>query len=222
MAPVRVMLVDDHEVVRQGLRALLDAQPGIEVVAEAESEETAVAAAGEFRPEIVVMDVDLGTSSGIEATREIRAQHPEIKVLMLTASDDQEARFSSILAGASGYVLKRVRGDALVTAIGVLRNGGSLIDPELASALSAWATAGRPPAHGEPGAQGARAADLTPQQDRILALMAEGLTNKQIGSQLNLREKTVRNYVSSILGKLGLSGRAQAAAYFVRRSSGQL
>jgi two-component system response regulator DevR len=210
------MLVDDHELVRQGIRALLEAQAGIEVVAEAESADAAIAAADEYRPDIVVMDVDLGDSSGIEATREIRGRHAEIKVLMLTGSDDQEARFSSILAGASGYVLKRVKGDELVTALQVLRDGGSLIDPDLANALLAWATAGRQTA------REARVAELSAQQDRVLALMAQGLTNKQIGAELNLTEKTVRNYVSSILGKLGLTGRAQAAAYFVRRSSGQV
>lgn len=181
------------------------------MVAEAESADAAVAAAGEHRPDIVVMDVDLGGTSGIEATREIRGRHPEIRVLMLTGSDDQEARFSSILAGASGYVLKRVKGDELVTAIHVLRDGGSLIGPELAGALLAWASA-RPPA----APPGTRIAELSAQQNRVLALMAEGLTNRQIGAQLNLTEKTVRNYVSSILTKLGLTGRAQAAAYYAR------
>ncbi|QXJ20899.1 response regulator transcription factor [Actinomadura graeca] len=216
------MLVDDHDLVRQGIRALLEAHADIAVVAEAESADGAVAAADEHRPDIVVMDVDLGDSSGIEATREIRGRHAEIRVLMLTASDDQEARFSSILAGASGFVLKRIQGDELVTAIHVLRDGGSLIDPELASALLRWATAGRQPPLDATGAKEDRVAELSAQQNRVLALMAEGLTNKQIGAELNLTEKTVRNYVSSILGKLGLTGRAQAAVYFVRRGSGQV
>jgi two-component system, NarL family, response regulator DevR len=219
--PVRLMLVDDHEVVRQGLRALLRTQADIEVVAEANSADTAIAAADEHRPDIVVMDVDLGNSSGIEATREIRGRHPEIKVLMLTVLDDQEARFSSILAGASGYVLKRVKGDELVRAIQLLREGGSLIDPDLANALLEWAIAGGQPGRGGSKAPGTPLAELNAQQNRILALMAKGLTNKQIGANLNLTEKTVRNYVSSILGKLGMTGRAQAAVYFVRHSSGQ-
>jgi two-component system, NarL family, response regulator DevR len=208
VAPVRVMLVDDHDLVRQGIRALLDAHAEVEVVAEAESADAAIAAADEHHPDIVVMDIDLGDGSGIEATREIRGRHAEIKVLMLTASDDQEARFSSILAGASGYVLKEVNSDALVTAIQVLRDGGSLIDPELVHALTVWAAAGAEMAQSAAGTRAERGVELSAQQNRVLALMAKGLTNKQIGAELGLSEKTVRNYVSSILGKLNLTGRA--------------
>jgi two-component system, NarL family, response regulator DevR len=211
---LRVLLVDDHEVVREGIRTLLQADEDIVVVAEAESARAAVAAADQHRPDVVVMDVVLADGSGIEATREIRARHAEIRVLMLTASDDHQALFSSIMAGACGYVLKRVKGNELVTAVRAVGEGRNLIDPALTGALLDRVRAGGDPL------QHNRLTRLSAQESRILALIAEGLTNGEIGTTLSLAEKTVRNYVSSILGKLEVTRRSQAAAYLARRSAG--
>ncbi len=212
---LRVLLVDDHEVVRQGIQTLLQADGQIEVVAEADSAQAAVVAADDHHPDVVVMDVLLADGSGIEATREIRARHSEIRVLMLTASDDHEALFSSIMAGASGYVLKRVRRDELVSAVRAVGEGRNLIDSSLIGAVLERVRTGGDPLLDD------RLTRLSGQENRILALIAEGLTNRDIGTRLGLSEKTVRNYVSSILAKLEVANRLQAAAYLTRRNAGQ-
>jgi two-component system, NarL family, response regulator DevR len=209
---LRVLLVDDHEVVRHGIRALLEAREDVIVVAEAESVQAAVAAADQHRPDVVVMDVRLSDGSGIEATREIRARHPETQVLMLTSFADHQALFSSIMAGASGYVLKLIRGNDLVSAVRSVGEGQNLIDPALTGVvmdrLRASAESGRDE----------RLMRLSSQEERVLELIATGRTNREIGVELHLAEKTVRNYVSSILAKLEVARRAEAAAYLARRT----
>lgn len=211
---LRVLLVDDHEIVRHGIRALLEAHEDVIVVAEAESVAAAVAAADQHRPDVVVMDVRLSDDgSGIEATREIRARHPEIRVLMLTSFADHEALHFSIMAGASGYVLKQIRGNELVSAVRLVGEGQNLIDP----ALTGWVME-RLRASAEPG-RDERLMRLSPQEERVLELVATGRTNREIGADLHLAEKTVRNYVSSILAKLEVARRAEAAAYLARRST---
>lgn len=211
---LRVLLVDDHEVVRHGLRALLEAHQDVTVVAEAESVPTAVAAVDQHRPDVVVMDVRLSDGSGIEATREIRARHPETRVLMLTSFADREALFSSIMAGASGYVLKQLRGNELVSAVRSVGAGQDLIDPALTGVVMERLRASAEPGRDE------RLMRLSSQEQRILDLIATGRTNREIGTELHLAEKTVRNYVSSILAKLKVTRRAEAAAYIARRTAG--
>lgn len=208
----RVLLVDDHEVVRHGIRALLEAHEDVIVVAEAESVSAAVAAASQHRPDVVVMDVRLSGGSGIEATREIRARHPETRVLMLTSFADHEALFSSIMAGASGYVLKQIRGNELVSAVRSVAEGQNLIDPALTGVVMERLRASAEPRRDE------RLMRLSPQEERVLELIATGRTNREIGAELHLAEKTVRNYVSSILAKLEVARRAEAAAYVARRT----
>jgi DNA-binding NarL/FixJ family response regulator len=207
---LRILLCDDHELVRVGLRSLLETEPGYRVVAEAGDAEMAVQLAGEVRPDVVLMDVRLPGRSGIEACRDIRSAHPEIHVIILTAYADDEALFSSIMAGASGYVLKQIRGSDLVGAIRQVAEGRSLLDPEVTSRVLARL-------RGETDAASEPIEDLTPQERKILNLVAEGLTNRQIAEKVFLAEKTVKNYVSNILMKLGLSRRAEAAAYMARR-----
>lgn len=213
---LRVLLVDDHEVVRTGIRRLLEAQDGIVVVDEVESVRAAIAAADRCHPDVIVMDVLLTDGTGIEATREIRNKDPRIRVLMLTASDDREALFSSIMAGASGYVLKRVKGEDLVRAVRTVGAGQDLLDPAITGALLDGVRGGASFPQDDD-----RLSRLSPQETRVLALIAEGLTNGDIGARLGVAEKTVRNYVSSLLGKLEVSRRAEAAAYLARRSAGQ-
>ncbi len=213
--PLRVMVVDDHEVVRQGLRMLLESQDDLAVVAEADTTQAAITAADRHHPDVIVMDVALNEGSGIEATRAIRARQPRVRVLMLTGSDDREALFSSIMAGASGYILKGARGDELVTAVRTVGQGRNLIDPALTGVLLERIRAGGDPL------QENRLTRLSGQETRILALVADGLTNADIGARLDLAEKTVRNYVSSILRKLEVTRRAQAAAYLARRTAVQ-
>jgi DNA-binding NarL/FixJ family response regulator len=211
---LRVLLVDDHEVVRRGIRAMLEAD-GCEVVAEAESVAEALDAADRHRPDVVVMDVRLTDGSGIEATREIRARHPQIRVLMLTSFADHEAMFSSIMAGASGYVLKQIRGNDLIEAVRAVGAGRNLLDPTLSGEVLALLRAAGDHTKDE------RLSRLSPQEERILELVAAGRTNREIGVELRLAEKTVRNYVSSILNKLGVGRRAQAAAYLASRTKGE-
>jgi two-component system response regulator DevR len=210
---MRILIVDDHEVVRQGLRSLLERQQGFEVVGEAGSVAEAVEAALRLSPDVVVMDVRLPDGSGVEACRDIRAAQPRIRVLMLTSYPDEEAVFDSIMAGASGYVLKQVRARELVEAIRRVGQGESLLDPTVTQKVlerlrrGAWSHPSPP------------TPPLTPQEEKILALIAEGKTNKEIAAQLLLAEKTVKNYVSSILDKLGMARRTEAAVYYVRRFS---
>ena len=207
----RIMLVDDHEVVREGLRALLSRREGFQVVAQAGTVAEAITEAARARPEVIVMDVRLPDGSGIEACREIRESQPEIKVIILTSYADDDAVFASILAGAAGYVLKQTRGSALADAISAVAGGESLLDPAVTKKVMERVRA----------AGQRKAADpldaLNEQEHRILQLIAEGKTNKEIASEVYLSDKTVKNYVSNILTKLNLRRRSEAAAFIARR-----
>jgi two-component system, NarL family, response regulator DevR len=211
--PLRVMLVDDHEVVRDGIRALLEGTDDIVVCAEAGSVRAAVAEADRALPDVIVMDVRLQDGSGIEATRDIRAQRPQTQVLMLTSFADDEALFASIMAGAAGYVLKQIKGGDLVRAIRTVGSGESLLDPAVTKGVLDRLRKGKHLFRDE------KLARLSPQEERILGLVADGRTNKQIGEELHLAEKTVKNYVSSILAKLEVARRAEAAAYLARHTT---
>jgi two-component system, NarL family, response regulator DevR len=211
--PLRVLLVDDHEVVRDGVKALLQATEDIIVTAEASSVREAIDEADRARPDVVVMDVRLADGSGIEATREIRARHPKTAVIMLTSFADDEALFASIMAGASGYVLKQVKGGELVRAIRTVGMGESLLDPAVTSTVLDRLRKGKHLLRDE------KLARLSPQEERILSLVADGKTNREIGDELHLAEKTVKNYVSSILSKLEVARRAEAAAYLARHTT---
>src|ERR1041385_670256 len=211
--PLRVMLVDDHEVVRNGIRAMLQATDDVIITAEASSVREAIDEADRARPDVVVMDVRLTDGSGIEATREIRAKHPDTKVLMLTSFADDEALFSSIMAGASGYVLKQVRSGELLRAIRAVGGGESLLDPAVTNAVLDRLRKGKHLLRDE------KLARLSPQEERILQAIADGQTNAEIGAALGLAEKTVKNYVSSILSKLEVARRAEAAAYLARHTT---
>ena len=208
--PLRLLIVDDHEVVRQGLVALLDRREGFEVVAEAGSVAEAIAMARRFEPDIVVLDVRLPDGSGVEACREIRAERPATKIVMLTSYPDEEAVLSAIVAGASGYLLKQVRARDLVSALEAVGRGESLLDPAVTEKVLERV---RRIATGESTDE---LAQLTSQEQKILLLVAEGKTNKEIAADVFLSDKTVKNYVSSILSKLNLERRAQAAAYMAR------
>jgi two-component system response regulator DevR len=209
-AVLRLLVVDDHEVVRQGLVALLDRREGFQVVAEAGTVAEAIDAARRFQPDIVVMDVRLPDGSGVEACREIRAELPETRVVMLTSYPDEEAVLSAIVAGASGYLLKQIRARDLMAALETVGKGGSLLDPavteKVLERVRRIATGG----------QSDELAALTAQEQRILLLVAEGKTNKEIANEIFLSDKTVKNYVSSILSKLNLERRAQAAAFVAK------
>jgi two-component system, NarL family, response regulator DevR len=207
------MLVDDHEVVRNGVKAMLQATEDIIVTAEAGSVREAISEADRARPDVIVMDVRLTDGSGIEATREIRAKHPSTRVLMLTTFADDEALFSSIMAGASGYVLKQVKSGELLRAIRTIGKGDSLLDPAVTAAVLDRLRKGKHLMRDE------KLARLSPQEERILTLVADGGTNKEIGDELHLAEKTVKNYVSSILSKLEVARRAEAAAYLARHTT---
>ena len=210
---VRVMLVDDHEVVRQGLKALIESEPSLTVVGEAGTVADAVERAAVLRPDIIVMDVRLADGSGIEATREIRAKRPETRVIMLTSFSDDEALFASIMAGASGYVLKQIKGNDLVRSIKTVAEGASLLDPTVTEAVLDRLRKGKQLFTDE------KLARLSPQEDRILTLVADGKTNREIGESMKLAEKTIKNYVSAILTKLEVSRRAEAAAYLARHTT---
>ncbi len=207
---MRILLVDDHEVVRLGLRALLERQPGFRVVGEAGTAEEAVAQTLALHPDVVVMDIRLPGRSGIDACREIVQRLPEVRVIMLTSYAEDELLFDAIAAGAAGYVLKRIGSDDLVRAIETVGRGEALLSPEVTARVMARVR--------EAARQSARAAfaDLTEQELQVLGLVASGMTNREIAHTLHLSEGTVRNYVSTILGKLGLSNRAEAAAYAVK------
>jgi DNA-binding NarL/FixJ family response regulator len=214
LKPLRILVVDDHEVVRQGLTALLGRREEFQVVAEAGTVAEALAAQRRFLPDVVVMDVRLPDGSGIEACREIRSEFPETRIVMLTSYPDEEAVLSAIIAGASGYLLKQVRGRDLVAALESVGRGDSLLDPAVTERVLERVR--RVAAGGERD----ELADLTAQERKILLLVAEGMTNKEIASDVFLSDKTVKNYVSSILGKLNLQRRAQAAAFVARHRLG--
>ena len=210
---IRLLVVDDHEVVRQGLVALLSRRPNLHVVAEAGTVAEAIEAARRFQPELVIMDVRLPDGSGIEACREIREERPETRVVMLTSYPDEDAVLSAIVAGASGYLLKQVRARDLVDALERVARGESLLDPAVTGRVLERV---RRIATGD---QPDELSQLTPQERKILALVAEGKTNKEIAAEVFLSDKTVKNYVSSILAKLNLERRAQAAAYVAKLKS---
>jgi len=206
----RVFLVDDHEIVRQGVASLLTSAGGIEVVGEAGTVEQARARIAATLPDLAVLDVRLPDGSGIDLCRDILSTYPEMRCLILTAYDDDEALAAAVVAGASGYVLKNVRGSGLVDAVRAVAAGGSLIQPALArqvvSALQARVPVNSP------------LAVLNERERSVVALIAEGLTNRQIGVELSLAEKTVKNYVSSVLSKLGLQRRTQAVVLHLENS----
>jgi two-component system response regulator DevR len=205
---LRLLIVDDHEIVRQGLVALLDRREGFAVVAEA------IEQAERHHPDIVVMDVRLPDGSGIEACREIRAEMPATKVVMLTSYPDEEAVLSAIVAGASGYLLKQIRARDLVAALEAVGRGESLLDPAVTEKVLERIR------RIASGTYTDELAALTPQEQKILLLVAEGKTNKEIAAEVFLSDKTVKNYVSSILAKLNLERRAQAAAFVANRRPG--
>jgi two-component system response regulator DevR len=208
---IRVLLVDDHDVVREGLRALLQRAPDMEVVGEAATAAQALAEAERLEPDVVILDVRLPDGSGVEVCRDIRARRPETRVLMLTSYADDEALFSSIIAGASGYLLKETRASALIDAIRTAAQGGSLLDPAMTQhVFERLRTSASAPA--DPMAQ------LSEQERRILALIAEGKTNREIAAEVYLSDKTVKHYVSNILAKLQLSRRSEAAAFWARHA----
>jgi two-component system response regulator DevR len=208
---LRLLVVDDHEVVRQGLVALLDRRPGFQVVAQAGTVEESITQARLHQPDIVVMDVRLPDGSGVEACREIRAELPATRVIMLTSFPDDEAVLSAIVAGASGYLLKQIRARDLVAALEAVGRGESLLDPAVTERVLERV---RRIATGQVDDE---LSVLTSQERKILMLVAEGKTNKEIAAEVFLSDKTVKNYVSSILSKLNLERRAQAAAFVARR-----
>ena len=208
---LRLLVVDDHEVVRQGLVALLDRRSGFEVVAQAGSVAESIAMAARHEPDLVIMDVRLPDGSGIEACREIRAARPETRVVMLTSYPDEEAVLSAIIAGASGYLLKQIRGRDLVSALEAVGRGESLLDSAVTEKVLERVR------RMASGSATDDLAELTSQERKILALVAEGKTNKEIAGEVFLSDKTVKNYVSSILAKLNLQRRTQAAAFVAKR-----
>lgn len=210
-SPIRVFLMDDHEVVREGVRQLLEVSGEIEVVGEASSCADALSRIPATRPHVAILDVQLPDGSGVEVCREIRNDHADIACLMLTSFSDEEALFQSIMAGAAGYVLKQIRGNDLVATVRRVASGESLIDPAVTGRLLERLR------HPQP-EEDPRLASLTKLERVILDHVAEGLTNRQIAGRVNLAEKTVKNYVSSILMKLGMSRRTEAAVFAVRAS----
>jgi len=211
--PLRVVVVDDHEVVRNGIKALLEETPDVTVVGEAGTVKDAIARVEWARPDVVIMDVRLSDGSGIEATREIRARLPKTQVLMLTTFADDEALFASIMAGAAGYVLKQIKGADLVRAVRTIGRGESLLDPAVTKGVLDRLRKGKHLLKDE------RLARLSAQEERILEMIADGKTNREIGDKLHLAEKTVKNYVTSILSKLEVVRRAEAAAYLARHTT---
>ncbi|WP_261718952.1 response regulator transcription factor [Streptomyces sp. FZ201] len=210
---IRVFLLDDHEVVRRGVQDLLSVEDDIEVVGEAGTAAQALTRIAATRPDVAVLDVRLPDGSGVEVCREIRSRDESVKCLMLTSYADDEALFEAILAGASGYALKAIRGTELLDAVRGVAAGKPLLDPVATARLLERLRDG----------EGAKSDDrdgkldaLTDQERRILDLIGEGLTNRQIGEELGLAEKTIKNYVSGLLAKLGMRRRSQAAAYVAR------
>lgn len=205
-ASVKVLLVDDHAIVRLGLRTLLESNSEFQVIGEAATAEEAVQCARELSPDVVLMDVRLPDRSGIEACREIRAERPSTQVLMLTSYPDEDAMLASVLAGACGYLLKELKPDALLNALHLVARGGSLLDPSLVQrVIDRFKSTDRK-----------LPAELTEQELAVLELVARGKTNREIGEELFLSENTVKHYLSRILSKLGLARRSGAAAYWVK------
>jgi two-component system, NarL family, response regulator DevR len=206
--PVGVFLLDDHEIVRAGLTRLFERAGDIEVVGEAGTAAEALSRIPPTRPDVALLDVRLPDGDGVEVCREIRSRHPEISCLMLTSFADDEALFDAIMAGASGYILKQIKSDDIVEAVRLVAKGQSLLDPSVTATVLERLRKG--PEEDE------RLARLTTQERNILELIAEGLTNRQIAEHVHLAEKTVKNYVSNLLSKLGMERRTQAAVYAAR------
>jgi DNA-binding NarL/FixJ family response regulator len=207
-AGIKVFLLDDHEIVRRGVRDMLEAEPDITVIGEAGTAESALARIPALRPDVAVLDVRLPDGNGVTVCREIRSRMPETACLMLTSFGDDEALFDAIMAGAAGYVLKQIRGTDLVGAVRTVASGQSMLDPEAASKVLARMR--------DQAIKKDPLAGLTPQERKILELIGEGLTNRQIGERMYLAEKTVKNYISALFAKLGMERRTQAAAYASR------
>ena len=205
---VRVFLLDDHEIVRRGVKELLEADGDLEVVGEAATAAEALARIPPTRPDVAVLDVRLPDGDGVQVCREIRSAHPEVQCLMLTSFADDEALFQAIMAGASGYVLKQIKGADVVEAVRAVASGRSLLDPSVTARVLERLRSGSE--------EDELLARLSPQERNILRLIADGLTNRQIAEQVHLAEKTVKNYVSNLLSKLGMERRTQAAVYAAR------
>lgn len=205
---LKILIVDDHDIVRKGLAMLVSRQEDLTVVAEAGTVAEAVEKARETVPDVVVMDIRLPDGTGIEACREIRDENFDVKVLMLTSYSDEEAVMGSIMAGASGYLLKKIRSQEIVDAIRRVGSGQSLLDPSVTASVLERVRRGK---------EEDVLAQLTDQEKKILELIADGQTNREIAGQINLSDKTVKNYVSNILGKLEVSRRSQAAAFLAER-----
>ena len=206
--PITVFLLDDHEIVRRGVKDMLEAEGDIRVIGEAGTASSALARLPALRPEVAVLDVRLPDGDGVTVCREIRSRMPEVACLMLTSFGDEDALLDAVMAGAAGYVLKQIRGSDLVGAVRTVATGQSMLDPRSASKLMARLRGQG--SHNDP------LAALTPQERRILELIGEGLTNRQIGERMFLAEKTVKNYISGLFAKLGMERRTQAAALAVR------
>ena len=206
---IRVFLLDDHEVVRRGLQQLLESEGDIEVVGDAGTAEAALARIPALKPDVAILDARLPDGNGVEVCRQVRSALPDIRAIILTSYDDDEALFAAIMAGASGYVLKQVTGQDLLSAVRHVAAGGSLLDPSVTERVMQRLREGAPEEPDE-------LKSLTAQERRILELVAEGLTNRQIGERLFLAEKTVKNYMSNVLSKLGLERRTQAAVFASR------
>jgi DNA-binding NarL/FixJ family response regulator len=205
---VRIFLLDDHEVVRRGVRELLEVEDDLEVVGEAGTAEEALARIPSASPDVAIIDMRLPDGNGVEVCREVRSRNPEIQCVVLTSFADDEALFDSIMAGAAGYLLKQIKGTDLVDAVRRVAAGQSLLDPSVTARVLERLRTG--PAEDE------RLARLTEQERKILDLIAEGLTNRQIGERMFLAEKTVKNYVSNLLAKLGMERRTEAAVFAAR------
>ncbi|MEU7033732.1 response regulator transcription factor [Streptomyces sp. NPDC046237] len=206
-APTRVLLVDDHEVVRRGLRDLIDDEPDMEVIGEAATAAQALARGPALRPDVAVLDVRLPDGDGISVCRELRSRMPDLACLMLTSFDDEDALLDAIMAGAAGYVLKQIKGSDLVSAVRTVATGQSMLDPATTARLMHSLRdpeAAKPP-------EDERLAALSERERSVLDLIGEGLTNRQIAKRLYLSEKTVKNHISRLLGKLGVERRVQAA-----------
>jgi two-component system response regulator DevR len=202
---VRVFLLDDHEIVRRGIADVLQAEPGITVVGEASTAGEALRRIPAAKPHVALLDARLPDGSGIDVCRDIRSSAPEVRCLILTSYDDNDALFAAVMAGAAGYLLKEIRGTSLVDAVRQVAAGKSLLDPAVTGRLLTRLREGAP--------QDERLTSLTDREREILGLIADGMTNKQIGENLFLAEKTVKNYVSGLLAKLGMQRRTQAAVY---------
>ena len=209
--PIRVLLVDDHEVVRVGLRTVLHNRHGVAVVGKAGTKAAAVRAVKRLRPDIVLMDVRLPDGSGVDACRDILVSHPMTRIIFLTSYADDESVLAAVLAGAHGYVLKNIDSSLLVRSIRVVFNGQSILNPALTQRALNWIKTW-PEQNGS-----VRGQSLSPQEERVLALVAEGLTNKEIAATMQLSDKTVKNYLANMFQKLHISRRAQAASFFVKR-----